>query len=213
MPVLDAPQLRHADSGPGPSAMDERRRRFSTADFERLHRRGFFERDERVELVEGELIRMAPMGGPHVWVLVRLDEAFGAALAGTDHPILTQIPVELDESSQPQPDLMVLRPESRTEELRNIVAADALLVAEVSDSTLRYDLGPKARLYARSGIPEYWVVDVNVPRVVVHRDPSPSGYRSILEFRPPDSLSPLVLPTVRIDLAALLRGCGRSGDK
>jgi Uma2 family endonuclease len=155
---------------------------------------GILRPDDRVELIEGELVWMAALGGPHM----------GAVMALT-HLLLPRVPegvrvsiqnaVRLGRHSEPQSDAALLRP--RADGYRGglpPLAEDVLLLIEVADSTLRMDREVKAPLYARHGIAEYWLVDLAGGLVLVHRDPSPEGYRSLREARPGESLVPLLLP-------------------
>lgn len=105
-------------------------------------------------------------------------------------------------TSEPEPDITVLnRP---ADELgRNPAPGDIALIVEVSDSTLDHDLGPKAKLYARAGIPEYWVIDVKGRRIHQHREPSAEGYASLRVVASPDTLSPLAQPTASLTPALI----------
>lgn len=158
------------------------RRAFSADDLRRMVETGILAPDERVELIEGELVVMNAQGFAHE----RLKMALGKRLIRVAPEWLfvgIEVSVQLSTRSIVQPDLVV-GPDSavaRTAEgFLTIPAAELLLVVEVSVSTLSFDRGRKAALYAREGIPEYWVIDAKKSRAWVHRDPSPEGYRSVV---------------------------------
>jgi Uma2 family endonuclease len=179
-----------------------RRHRLTVADYYRMGEVGILARDARVELIDGEIIDMAPIGSPHVSAVLQLDRLFQEALAGRAL-VLVQSPIVLGDYSAPQPDLAVLRP--RADYYRSSLAgpADVLLVVEVAQSSLRFDRDDKVPLYARHGIPEVWLVDLEAECLVRYRHPQLGAYASVDE---PDLGSPLeiaALPEARIDLSAL----------
>jgi Uma2 family endonuclease len=138
-------------------------------EYVKLYELGVFG-EARVELVGGVLIEMAPVKPPHAWAVLRLTKTL-VLQAGDRYWVSCQGPIELDPISQPLPDFMVLPPEDYSESN----PAKALLIIEVAESSLRFDLGEKARRYAMAGTPLYWVVDV-INRVVhVHTDPHKDG--------------------------------------
>ncbi len=132
-----------------------------------------FGEDARVELVEGEIVEMSPIGSRHAWCVARLTSLLVGA-AGGRAVVWPQNPVELDDHSEPQPDLALLRPDVETG--ANPGPEDLLLVVEVADSSLAFDRRVKAPLYARAGIPLLWIVDLPARCVEVLSDPSPAGY-------------------------------------
>jgi Uma2 family endonuclease len=150
---------------------------------------GILDEDDRVELIEGEIVDMAPIGGQHIGCVNRLTGLFARGLA--DVVVQAQSPIRLDEHTEPQPDLVLLRPGTT-----NYPAwpKDVLLVVEVADTSLRYDRQVKLPLYARAGIPEVWLVDVSRRAIIVHRDPSPDGYRAILTVRGDERVAPGAFP-------------------
>lgn len=135
---------------------------------------GIFGEDARVELIGGEIVEMSPIGGRHARCVNRITRLLIVAL-GERAEVSPQNPVELDDRSEPQPDLAVLRPEPAADTTPR--AGDVFLVVEVADTSLAFDRDVKAPLYARAGIPTLWIVDLPDRRVEVHTDPSPTGYR------------------------------------
>jgi Uma2 family endonuclease len=158
---------------------------------------GVWRDDERIELIDGEIVDMAPIGGPHAWTVTRTADVLGARLGDRAH-LWVQLPIVLGDRSQPQPDLAVIRrkPNGYAESLP--AAGDVLLAVEVSDTTAEYDRGVKLRLYAAHGVPEYWLVDVGARCVEVYRQPGPAGYASRREARGNDEIAIEALPGVTL---------------
>ena len=140
---------------------------------------------------------MAPIGPRHATVADRLARLF--MLAVHDAAIVScGRPVNLGDFSDPQPDVMLLKPRLDDYSNAHPNAADVLLLIEVSDSTLTFDQSTKLSLYARYGVSEYWVVDVEGKRIVVYREPAAKGYVRKLEFSAPNAISPQVFPDVEV---------------
>ncbi len=160
---------------------------------------------ERFELIEGALIAKVPKNHPHSVVLVVLMEWLQGHFRGRRVAPETAIDVRPEDNptSEPQPDLIVLTgPIDRLK--RRPQPQDLLLVVEIADTTLTFDLGVKARLYARAGIPEYWVADINGARIFAHRNPSPGGYRSVATYSVHGRIAPLAAPHAEIQVGDLL---------
>jgi Uma2 family endonuclease len=169
------------DSGSTVDDMSEVRiRPLRRAEYDVLIEAGMFDEDERIQLLDGELVELSPQNVPHATVVERLTEVLMPALVGRAR-VRIQLPLAAGEYSEPEPDVAVVPADAPRDEHPDRV----LLVIEVSDSTLRLDLIRKARIYAAAGFPEYWVIDVNTPQVHVFTQPSPQGYASA-EVRGPD---------------------------
>jgi Uma2 family endonuclease len=155
--------------------------RLTVDDYYRMAEAGVLSPDDRTELIEGEIVDMAPIGSTHADVVrvlnQRLVRSFGDAGV-----VSVQLPVRLSTRSEPQPDLAVLRPRPAGYRRAHPTADDVVLLIEVSDSTLRYDLDVKARLYATHGVVEYWVVDLVENRVWRHRKPRGTQYTERVEI-------------------------------
>lgn len=181
------------------SAREPIRRQLTTHDFHRMGEAGVFSEDDRIELIEGELIDMAPIGSLHAGTVMRLTRLFNHALGG--RAILSlQNPILLAEQSEPQPDVAVLR--NRADFYRNShpVPKDVLLLVEIADTSLSYDRDVKIPLYARHGIPEVWLVDLGARNVEIHRHPARRGYRETLRPENSESVVLSMLPEVSIAL-------------
>ena len=181
-------------------------RRFTRAEYDRLIREGFFDEDEPIELLDGLLVVKEPQGSGHVRMVSHVRRVLQRAF-GERYDVLVQSPIALDDASEPEPDLAVVR-ERPKDHLGSLPSSPVLLV-EVADSSLRKDRRKKARLYARNGIADYWIVNL-VDRVLeIHRDParSPGGrwkYRSVRLLGPRAVISPLAAPRARLRVADLL---------
>jgi Uma2 family endonuclease len=170
-------------------------RRWTREEYNKMARAGVFAPDERVELIEGEIVAMAAQRSPQATTVCLAQDALRAAF-GPGFYVRTQFPLSLGPDSEPEPDLAVVPGNPR--DYAEAHPTMALLAVEVSDETLAFDRGRKARLYARAGIPEYWIVNL-VDRVLeVYRDPGPLpgrpseyGYRSVQRFAPPEAVTPL----------------------
>ncbi len=174
----------------------------SAQEYVRMSEAGVFAPDARLELIEGEIIEMAPIGSPHAGA-VKILNRFFVRLAGDLAIVSVQDPLIIGDRSVPQPDLALLRPRADSYSNSHPSAADVLLVVEVSDSTLRFDIETKIPLYARFGIAEAWVVDVQARVLRVFRDPGASGYRTSLVVSGGESVNALALPAVVVAVSAL----------
>ncbi len=175
------------------------RHRFTVDEYHQMAAAGIFWEDDRVELIEGEIVDMPPVGGPHIGTINRLNRLFNRGL--DDVIVQVQSPIRLGEHSEPQPDLVLLRPETTT---LPAWPEDVRLVIEVSDSTLRYDRDVKAPLYARAGIPEFWVVALARKAILVYRTPSPAGYQTVLTVRGDEPISPQAFPDFTLTARQIL---------
>lgn len=156
-------------------------RRWTYEDWERLVAGGIVDEDERLELVDGDLVCMTPVGHRHIYAVNLLTEFLGEQARG--RAILqVQSPLKFNAGEGPVPDLTLLRMHEDRYRSRAAGPWDALLVVEVSDSSLTRDLA-KAEQYARAAIPEYWIVDVNRPAVLVHQQPIGGEYTDVREYR------------------------------
>ncbi len=185
-------------------AISTRRHLFTVADYHRMATAGILTEDSRVELIRGQIIDMAPIGAPHLNMVNRLTRLL-PAIVGDRGIISVQNPVRLDDGSEPQPDVAVLRPRPEEYETSVPCAADVLLVIEVAESSLADDRHVKAPLYAGSDIPEFWIVNL-VDRVVeVYRRPENGVYSQTRRVGADDTLDVLLAPGNTLPAARLLR--------
>ncbi len=182
-----------------------RRHRWTVADYHRLAEAGILGEDDRVELIEGELYEMAPIGSRHAGAVSYLNRILQQA-AGNRGIVSPQNPIRLGERSEPQPDLALLRPRADWYRKDHPGPDDVLLVVEVADATAAWDREVKLPLYARHGIPEAWLVDLEAGRLEIHREPGPEGYRRIqrLPLAEARAVRPAALPEApALDLSSL----------
>jgi len=173
------------------------RYKLSVDDYHKLGEAGILDEDSRVELIEGELIEMAPIGGPHMGVVNRLNKLLVLAM-GALGVVSIQNPVTLPPYSEPQPDIAILKPGADSASSAVPHPDDALLLIEVADTTLAYDRKIKLKVYANAGVAETWIVDVQSKRVEIYREPTSEGYARRFEAGMGDIVSPLALPMVRL---------------
>jgi len=173
------------------------RTRITTDRYQMMVATGVLTKYDRIELIEGDMLDMAPIGTKHSAIASRLNELLILAVARSA-TVVVGGPVNLGEFSEPQPDLMLLKRRADFYSGKLPESVDVLLLIEVSDSSLSFDQGIKLNLYARYGVAEYWVVDVEGRRVVTYREPTAKGYIRKAEFQAPDVLTPQAFPGVKI---------------
>lgn len=163
---------------------------------------------ESVELIEGEILQMPQQGPSHSTGIRTAQEALRIVF-GPGFDVRPQLPLSLNLTSEPEPDIAVVHGSFR--DYRTVHPSTALLIVEISDTTVTFDRYEKASLYARAGIQEYWVVNLLEQQVEVHRDPCPKqdmpfgyGYAQITLHKADDTISPLAVPNAVILVADLL---------
>ena len=178
---------------------------FSTEDYYRMAEIGILAPDARVELLDGQVIDMLPIGPFHANSARRLNRFF-TRLGKNRWFVDVQNPVRLDHRSEPQPDVVLLRPLDEEYAHRHPTPADVILLVEVAESSIRYDRGRKLAAYARAGIQEYWIVNL-VDRVVeVYRQPLSSGqYASVERRQGTDTIAPAAFPDAAVTITDLLK--------
>lgn len=185
-----------------------RLRRWKRVEYERLVEVGMFQPGERLELLDGLVVLREPQGSYHAATIRRALEALRSVL-GPEWQLDSQLPIALDDDSEPEPDVAVVPRDPRA--YRDAHPTRPVLVVEVSDSSYRVDHSYKASLYARAGVPECWIIDLVHEALEVHRDPEASPdaaygwrYRSVQVLRPPAAVAPLIVPARAIPVADLL---------
>lgn len=170
-------------------AVEFTRRLFTVDDYYRMAQAGVFAEDERVELIEGEIIEMSPAGSRHAGGINGIATLLNERKESLPLIISVQNPVRLDDGTEPQPDIAVLRLREDYYTKSHPTPADVLLVIEVADSSLVMDLGMKAKSYARAGIPEYWVFDLVQNQIVFHAQPENGVYKEVRRVPPDEFVS------------------------
>ncbi len=178
--------------------------RFNVKEYYRMAETGVLPPNARVELLNGEIIDMLPIGPFHDGVTNYLNQFF-SAVAKRHWITSVQNPVRLDEHSEPQPDLMLLKPAADFYRRRHPQPEDVLLLIEISDTTLGADQAEKIPAYGRAGIAEVWIVNLNELTLEVYREPHFTGYGSKTILRAGDTAAPLAVPDAAVDVAELLK--------
>lgn len=181
-------------------------RRWTRQEYDRLVVQGFFHPEERLELMEGEIVRMTPQGSLHATAIRLVEEALRAAF-GTGFDVRVQMPLALTDDSEPEPDVAVVTGNPR--DYRDTHPSAAVLIVEVADATVPYDRERKRALYARVGIADYWIVNLLDRRLEVFRRPTLPGspdasYAETAVLAAHDRIAPLAAPENPIAVSALL---------
>jgi Uma2 family endonuclease len=182
-------------------------RTWDKQEYYQLGELGFFQ-GQRVELIEGQIMVLSPQGLMHSACVDRVAETLRAVLA-SGYWVRMQFPLDLGAVTEPEPDVSVVA--GTRGQYMQAHPSTAVLLVEVSDTTLSYDRGSKGSLYAQAGIADYWIVNLNASQVEIYRapvaDPSqPHGHRycSRTDLVPPATVTPLALPPTRVTVADLL---------
>ena len=177
--------------------------RFDVGEYHRMAETGILTPEDRVELIEGEIVDLAPIGSAHGGTTIRLTSLVARAVAEGRVLASIQAPLRLDPHNEPQPDLMLLRPRADFYRDSHPTPTDVLLLVEVADSSLAFDRGPKLALYARHGVPEVWLIDLPGRTVEICREPGPEGYGARQRLMS-GSVTPVLVSGLAVDLADLL---------
>lgn len=196
--------------------VDVLRRRFTVEQYHQMAEHGILSPEDRVELLDGEILEMSPIGPRHVHAVNRANRAFSRRV-GDRAIVSVQNPIRLGDRSEPEPDVALLRPYvggPTSQELPG--PGDVLLVIEVADTSVAYDRHHKLPLYARAGIPETWLLNLSgtgslggqdtdgEPVLEAHRRPTPHGYSEIQLLRRGERIAPVALPEVELPVDELL---------
>jgi Uma2 family endonuclease len=179
------------------------RRWFTASEYNRMAEAGILTEDDRVELIEGEIVEMSPIGSRHAACVNRLNMLLSSQ-AGQDFIVSVQNPIVVDDYSEPEPDVAVLRMRDDYYAQELPTAPDVLLVVEVSDTSVEIDRSVKIPLYARTGIPFTILVDLPKELIEVHSEPTNGQYQSVQIFRRGDSFQLKTLPQLKLSVDTIL---------
>jgi Uma2 family endonuclease len=177
--------------------------RFTRDEYHRMAVTGILKPNARVELIEGEIVDMSPIGRRHLAAVDRLTGIFVPGV-GDAAIVRVQGSIALGGDGEPEPDIVLLRPRDDFYAGSDAGPEDILFIVEVADSPEGYDRLTKAPLYARYRIPELWLADVNRDRVAIHREPTPTGYATIQIARRGETISPMAFPDLQIAVEAIV---------
>ena len=186
-----------------PVQIQPERRLFTVDEYYAMAKAGILAREERVELIDGEIIVMAPIGDDHL-ASVDIGNRFLVRAVGDRAIVRVQGSIRLDERTQPQPDFALLK--DRDDFYRSGAPGpdDVLLLIEVSYSSLPYDRNVKQRLYARFGIVESWIVNLRDGTIEVYTDPVGGEYTVTRVFRPGETVSPASFPDIALSVSDII---------
>ena len=177
--------------------------RFTVDDYHRMAQAGILSEDDRVELIEGEIVMMSPIGSRHAACVRRLLHLFVHGV-GDKAIVAVQDPICLEEHSEPQPDISLLKPRKDLYAHKHPGPEDVLLLVEVAEMSAGYDREVKVPLYARYGIKEVWLIDLEAEAVEVCRGPSAAGYQERVIMKRGDALSPGAFPDITLPVDEIL---------
>lgn len=179
------------------------RRRFTVEEYHRMGEARILAEGERVELVQGEIVMMTPIGPRHAAAMKRLNRVWTSRL-GDQAVVGVQDPVRISPDSEVQPDLALLRPRPDFYVKMHPEPADVFLLIEVADTTAEVDRRVKIPLYAKAGIREAWLLDLSTDCIEVYRQPTPEGYREVFVFPRGQALAPSAFPDLMLAVDDLL---------
>lgn len=176
------------------------RRRWSVAEIEAMVARGIIAEDERFELIGGEVVPMSPKGNRHELVKTALQQCWFPRIVGSPINLITETTLRVGPDEFYEPDFLFW---PRSIPLKDVTAASALLIVEVGDTSLRYDLGTKADIYARLDLCELWVINAETLVTTIHRTPQPTRYANVENRQPDERIEPIRAPSLAVTLGTL----------
>lgn len=179
------------------------RRRWTVAEIEAMVENGILLEDERFELIGGEAVPMSPKGNRHEVIKAALQDHWVPLTVGSPARLIMETTLRVAKDAFFEPDFLFW---PRSIALKDIATTTSLLIVEVADTSLGYDLGIKAAEYARLGLREFWVINARTLSTTVHTDPGPDGYRQKRDVPPGDTLVPLLAPQLAVCLGSLELG-------
>ena len=180
-----------------------KKRGFSAEDYQFLGELGILDEDDRIELIDGEIVIMSPIGSKHVACVNAVSSELFKSASGSAI-VSTQNPIRLGDDSEPQPDIALLRPRDDFYAEAHPTPDDILLLVEVADSSLERDREKARDTYAKHGIPELWIANLRDEVVERYRGPTPDGYGDVRIFNRGDSISVELLPDVELKVDDIL---------
>jgi len=201
-------QLNTKDLFVQPVAMDSSPfllRLWTVDEYYQMAKTGILQPDEKVELIAGQIIRnMTPQGSFHAAAIRRTDRLLSQSL-GEQVLVQKQLPIQLDNRSEPEPDIALVKSDRLDYDDRHPKAEDVYLIIEIADSTLKTDLTLKKQVYAEANIADYWVLDLTKRQLYVYRQPTSEGYQQEQILSEQENISPLSFPDLQFKVGEMLR--------
>ena len=176
---------------------------FTVAEFERMGEAGVFTKDARLELIEGEIIEMSPIGSRHAACVSFLNRFLNRAV-GDIALVSVQNPIRLNDFSEPEPDIALLRLRDDFYRDAHPTPADVLLIIEVADTTLAYDRQVKMPLYAKAGVAEVWIINLTEEQIEIYAEPADGTYQTIVNFRRGEEARAHTIANLAVSVADVL---------
>lgn len=176
---------------------------FTVDDYYRMAEVGILKPEDRVELLEGEIVEMSPIGNRHAGCVNRVTDLFTFLFRGKAI-VTVQNPARLNQYNEPQPDFVLAKTRTDYYASRHPTGEDIYLMVEIADSSLRKDRNVKVPIYARLGIPEVWIADLQQDRILIFRDPAGNAYKTTLTLHRGESLSVLAFPEINFKVEDVL---------
>jgi len=186
-----------------PTPPDLPLKRWTVEDYHRMIHGGILTADDRVELLDGQIVTMVPQEPPHASHVDEGGDYLKALFAGRAK-VRVQLPITLSPGSEPEPDFAIVRIDENRYRDRHPTPTDIYLLIEVSDTTLMRDRHRKASIYARAGIPEYWIINIQQRQAIVLQNPQNDHYQVERIASETDQLTPLFAPDITVDLRHLI---------
>jgi Uma2 family endonuclease len=186
-----------------PMTVQIQKRLFTVDEYRQMGRAGILGDDDRVELIQGEIVQMSPIGRRHAACVNRLNQLLSRRV-GDSAIVSVQNPVSLSQHSEPQPDVALLRPRSDFYASRHPGPDDVLLIVEVAETSPEFDREVKMPLYAGAGIQEVWLVDLSEGNIQIYRSATAGGYEHVQTFASGQHLTPQTLPQLRVSTDEIL---------
>jgi Uma2 family endonuclease len=179
------------------------RRYFNVTEYYRMGEAGILSEDDRVELIEGEILEMSPIGSRHAACVKRLNTLLGRQVS-QNITVSVQDPIRLDDYSEPQPDVALLRAREDFYAEGHPTPSDVLIVIEVADTSVEYDRDMKVPLYARAAVPEVWLVDLPEDSIEIYTEPQNGAYREFRKARRGETVGSRTIPDLTLSVDAIL---------
>jgi len=192
------------ESRPKTIATSPTLKRWSVEEYHQIVEHGLLDSDKRTELIAGQIVIMSAKGTPHVIALQLLALQLDDFLRDKPYIVRAQDPIQIDDSSEPEPDLVIVQGDILTYTDHHPYPKEVRLIVEVADSTLKHDCEVKDQIYAQANIAEYWVIDLKNRQLHIFQQPTPQGYNKQIILKENNQISPIAFPELNIEINSIL---------